>query len=336
MNLRPFGQTRDGQPVRAARLAWPGGLEVEALEFGAIVHTLRFPTPAGPRDAILSLDTLADYEADTRYIGQCVGRVANRIAGGHFPLDGATVRTPVNEPPNTLHGGKIGFNKRLWRFEEADSDERRAVLSYESPGGEEGFPGRLSVRCSLALTAPDTLEIAYEARTEALTAVNLSHHLYFNLLGARTTDILEHALEIAADATTPVGPGLIPTGEIAAVGGGPLDLRMGPRVRDVLARGGPQMELAGGLDFNWVLDREARPALRLTAPDGARLQIQTDQAGMQVYGGQKLTPPFVPYGAMAIAPQGFPDAVNHADFPSQTLRPGDTYRRASRYRLTAG
>jgi aldose 1-epimerase len=335
--VRVFGQTSGGQPVRATTLSWDDGIEVEVLEFGAIVHALRYPVAGeGRRDAILSLDTLADYEADDRYIGQCVGRVANRIAGGRFALDGQTVRLSVNEPPNTLHGGWVGFGKRLWRFDEDACDARQAALIYVSPDGEEGFPATLIVRCVFAVTGLDTLEIAYAATAEAPTAVNLSHHLYFNLLGERTADILDHTVQIAADSVTPVGAGLIPTGEIASVANGALDLRAGARVRDVLARGGPQMALAGGLDFNWALTRGAAPAVRLTCPDGARLEIETDQPGLQVYSGQKLTPPFVPHGAVVFEPQGFPDAVNHGDFPSQILHPGETYRRTSRYRLTAG
>jgi aldose 1-epimerase len=335
--VRLFGHTRDGRAVRVAQLTWPGGLEVEVLEFGAIVHALRYPTAAGgARDAVLSLETLADYEADDRYIGQCVGRVANRIADGRFPLDGRTVQVSINEPPNTLHGGEVGFGKRLWRFDEAAADERHVALAYDSAAGEEGFPGRLQARVSFALSAADTLEIAYTATTDAPTAVNLSHHLYFNLLGERAATILDHTLQLAAEATTPVGPGLVPTGELAPVAGGPLDLREGVSVGDALARGGDQMALAGGLDFNWALDAHARPALRLTAPDGARLEIETDQVGLQIYSGQKLTPPFVPHGALALEPQGFPDAVNHPTFPSQILHPGQTYRRTSRYRLFAG
>ena len=307
------------------------------MEFGAILRTLSFPWPGGGRrDAILSLDELGACEADDRYIGQCIGRVANRIGRGRFPLDGREIAVSANEPPNTLHGGEVGSGQRLWRFDEDACDDRRAALTYLSPAGEEGFPGALLVRCAFELIDRDMLEIAYSATTDAPTPVNLSHHLYFNLLDDQDATILDHTVRIAADAITPVVEGLIPTGQIAPVAGGPLDLRQPTRLADLLARGGEQIRLASGLDFNWVLTVGATPAVTLTAPDGARLDIETDQPGLQVYSGQKLTPPFNPLSALAPEAQGFPDAVNHPAFPSQILRPGQTYRQRTRYRLSAG
>ena len=332
--MRAFGVTADGRTIHSASLSWPGGLEVQLIEYGAIVHRLGFPTPGGRRQAILSFDALADYERDTKDVGACVGRFANRIAGGRFELDGRGVQLSVNEPPNTLHGGKVGFNKRVWRIEDEAQDDRAVTLAYRSPDGEEGFPGTLEVRASFTLTAADTLQIEYVATTDAPTAVNLSHHIYFNLLGERAATILDHRLTLAADGFTPVGPGLIPTGAIAPVAGTPFDLRKGEMLRDVLARRDPQLELGGGVDLNWALQPDAQPALMLEAPDGATLRLTTDQPGMQVYTGQQLQAPFVAHGGLALEPQGFPDAVNHAGFPDAILRPGQTYRRRSLYRLS--
>ncbi len=334
--MRPFGLTADGHVVHAVALAWPGGLEVEVLDYGAIVRRLGFPTAAGMRQAILGYDSLKDYERDTAYLGALVGRVANRIAGGRFTLDGRDVQLSVNEPPNTLHGGKVGFNKRLWRFEDRSKDDLAVSLSYASPEGEEGFPGTANVRVTFSLVAADTLQIEYSATASAATPVNLSQHLYFNLLGDRAATILDHTLQIQADRYTPVGAGLIPTGAVAAVADTPFDLRQSRPVGEVLEQGAATFAPAGGLDYNWALDRSAATALTLQAPDGASLGITTDQAGMQVYSGQRLPAPFVQHGGMAIEPQAFPDAVNHPDFPDTILRPGQTYRRRSRYRLHAG
>ena len=333
--MRAFGVTADGHTIHSATLSWPGGLEVQLIEYGAIVHRLGFPTPDGRRQAILSLDTLADYERDTKDVGACVGRFANRIAGGRFELDGREVQVSVNEPPNTLHGGKIGFNKRIWSIEDEAQDGRAVTLAYRSPDGEEGFPGTLEVRATFTLTAADTLEIAYEAATDAPTPVNLSHHIYFNLLGERAATIADHRLTIAADGFTPVGPGLIPTGAVAPVAGTPFDLREGERLADVLARRDPQLTLGGGVDLNWALQPGVQAALRLEAPDGASLRVITDQPGMQVYTGQALEAPFVAYGGLALEPQGFPDAVNHPDFPNAILSPGQTYRRRTLYTFQA-
>ncbi len=333
--MRTFGVTADGRTIHAATLSWPGGLDVQLIEYGAVVHRLGFPTPAGQRQAILGLDALADYERDTKNVGACVGRFANRIAGGRFELDGREVQVSVNEPPNMLHGGKVGFNKRIWQIVDEAPDGRAATLAYRSPEGEEGFPGTVEVRASFALTAADTLQIAYEATADAPTPVNLSHHIYFNLLGERDATILDHRLTIAADGFTPVGAGLIPTGAIAPVAGTPFDLRKGERLADVLAQHDPQLTLGEGVDLNWALTSGAEPALTLQAPNGATLRMSTDQPGMQVYTGQALQAPFVAHGGLALEPQGFPDAVNHPGFPTAILRPGQTYRRRSLYRFEA-
>jgi aldose 1-epimerase len=333
MSMRVFGMTADGHPIHAALIRWPGGLEAEVLEFGAILHRLRSPAADGLRDVILGLDSLEAYETDTAYIGALVGRVANRIDHGRFLLDGREVQVSVNEPPNTLHGGVRGFNRCVWKIMAGAGDERSVTLELQSPHGDQGFPGGMTVRARFTLVAADTLEIAYEGETDAPTAVNLSQHLYFNLLGNPNSTILDHRLTVAASRYTPVGPGLIPTGELATVEGGPLDLRSGPAIREVLAQSDPQLTLGGGIDLNWALDRDAAPNLRLVAPDGVWLELTTDQAGVQIYSGHKLAAPFVPYGALAIEPQGFPDAVNHPDFPSIVLRPGRVYRHVSRYRF---
>ncbi|WP_174301468.1 aldose epimerase family protein [Caulobacter sp. S45] len=333
--MRAFGVTADGHTIHSATLSWPDGLEVQLIEYGAILHRLGVRTPSGQRQAILSLDSLSDYERDTKNVGACVGRFANRIAGGRFELDGREVQVSVNEPPNTLHGGKVGFNKRSWRIVEETPDGRAVTLAYRSPAGEEGFPGTLEVRASFTLTAADTLQIAYEASADSATPVNLSHHIYFNLLGDRAATILDHRLTIEADGFTPVGPGLIPTGAIAPVAGTPFDLRKGERLADVLAQSDPQLMLGEGVDLNWALAPGAGPALTLQAPDRATMRLTTDQPGMQVYTGQALQAPFVAYGGLALEPQGFPDAVNHAGFPDAILRPGQIYRRRSLYRFQA-
>ena len=193
----------------------------------------------------------------------------------------------------------------------------------------------VEVRAGFTIIAPDALQIAYEATTDRPTPINLSHHIYFNLLSERSATILDHRLTIAADGFTPVGSGLIPTGAIAPVAGTPFDLRTGERLGDVLARHDPQLILGGGVDLNWALQPGAPVALGLEAPDGATMRLTTDQPGLQVYTGQQLQAPFVAYGGLALEPQGFPDAPNHPGFPGAILRPGETYRRRSVYRFDA-
>jgi aldose 1-epimerase len=327
-----FGSLPDGQAVEAVRLSRPGGLVVEILSLGATVHRLCAPTPRGPVEAVAGYPSLEGYAQDTGYLGAIVGRCANRIGDARFALDGETFNVSPNEGANCLHGGVLGFNKRLWSIDTTDTDKPRATLTYVSADGEEGFPGEVRVRADYELTADDTLVIAYEAKTDRATPVNLSQHIYFNLSG--DGDILDHVLRIAASAITPVRGDLIPTGELMPVTGTPFDLREGRVIGDAMGEPHPQLTIPGGFDMNWALDPASGPALTLTSPKtGLSLEIETDQVGIQVYSGQSMPSPFVRCAALALEPQGFPDAVNHPNFPSVILRPGETYRHRSVYRL---
>lgn len=323
-----FGTLADGRPVHALRLAWPGGLDLEVLDYGAIVRSLRVPMGGDRLETVLGFADLSPYVADDAYQGRVIGRCANRIDGGRFEIDGRAWQAETNEGPNTLHGGPIGFGRRLWTFERCDG--RVAVLSYRSPEGEEGFPGTLDARVRFRLAGPAALEIAWLAQASRATPVNLTHHLYFNLSGDPATGILDHLVQIEAEAITPVRPDLIPTGELMPVAGTPFDLRRPRPVGEALAEGHPQLAIGGGFDHNWML---AGPA-RLTCPrNGLSLTLATDQPGLQVYSGQGLTAPFAAHGGIALEPQGFPDAVNRPSFPDVVLRPGQTYRRRAVYRF---
>jgi aldose 1-epimerase len=333
----PFGVLSDGRTATAVRLARPGGLVLDLLDYGAIVRGLSVPSAGGRVETVLGLSSLAEYEADRSYHGCVVGRCANRIAGAHFTIDGQGFDVAANEGPNCLHGGPLGFSRRLWRFVEAAEDGRSAALAYDSADGEEGFPGRVRARVVFALEAADTLTIAWEAETDRPTPVNLTHHLYFNLSGEPSRPALDHTLAIAAGHITPVRPDLIPTGELMAVDGTPFDLRTPRRLGEVLAQRHPQLAIAGGIDHNWALDAGAGAAVVLRSPgSGLSLSLSTDQPGIQVYSGQGLKPPFAAHGGIALEPQGFPDAVNQPNFPYVVLRPGQAYRRRASYRFTAG
>lgn len=329
---KEFGVLVDGRPVRSATLEWHAGLTVEVLEYGAAVRSLRVPTRRGPVETVLGFPTLAGYEADPAYQGVVVGRVANRIGGAGFGIDDERYRLTANEGPNTLHGGSLGLSKRLWRI--VETDRRRVVMAYTSPDGEEGFPGALAARVVFTLTGPDTLEIAWEARSDRPTPVNLTHHLYFNLSGEPGRDVLDHVLAIRAGAITPVRPDLIPTGERLAVDGTPFDLRRARRLGEALSHGHPQLAIGGGYDHNWVLASGDGPDLVLRSPEtDLSLFVTTDQPGVQIYSGQGLRLPFAPHAGLAIEPQNFPNAVNQRGFPDTILRPGERYRRFAHYRF---
>jgi aldose 1-epimerase len=332
-----FGVLDDGRPVRRVRLGRPGGVELEVLEYGAIVRSLRAPARHGPVETVLGFADLAAYVADASYQGCVVGRCANRIGGARFTIDGERFAVTANEGANCLHGGAPGWNKRLWRFEAAGEDGRIASLAYASPDGEEGFPGAVAACVTFELLEPDALRITWAARTDRPTPVNLSHHFYFNLSGDPRHPVLDHELTVAAQAITPVRPDLIPTGELMPVAGTPFDLRRGRVIGEALAERHPQLVPAGGFDHNWALDAGATPALSLRSPTtGLVLHVTTDQPGVQIYSGQGLGAPFVAHGALVVEPQGFPDAVNQPGFPQVVLRPGKVYRRSATYRFEAG
>lgn len=324
--LTHFGTTVGGADVRACRLD-SDGMTLEVIEYGAALRSLRV---AG-RETVLGFGALSDYEKDRSYQGVVVGRVANRIGGSTFALDGIRHQVPANEGPNCLHGGVVGFGKRLWRFLDLGRDW--AMLAYASPDGEDGFPGAIDARVTFRLS-PDALEISWEATTDRPTPLNLTQHPYFNLGGDPTRDVLNHTISVRADAMTPVGRDLIPTGAIVPVAGTPFDLRSPKRLGDIAFADHLQIEAAGGCDHNWVLSPGVGPAVTLRSPEtGLTLEIETDQPGVQVYAGQGLSSPFVAFGGVAIEPQNFPDAMNQPGFPDAILRPGTPYSRRARYRF---
>lgn len=329
--LEPFGTLPDGREVSRATLRAGDGLSLELLDHGAIVRRLEAPAAGGRRNLVLGFETLDAYLLDRAYQGCIVGRCANRIGKAWFSIGGTDYRVTANEGLNCLHGGALGFGRRLWSW--AELGETRAVLTYDSPDGEEGFPGRVRASAAFTLIASDTLEIAYEATTDQATPVNLSHHLYFNLSGDPAAPILDHRLQIAAPAITPVRHNLIPTGALMPVAGTPFDLNRPLRIGEVIIGDDPQLLIAGGFDHNWALDPEAETVLSLAGPDGMSLSITTDQPGVQIYSGQGLKAPFGAHAGVAIEPQGFPDAVNHPRFPPVVLRPGEVYRRKTLYRF---
>lgn len=330
-----FGHLPDGRAVHSVKLAWPGGMSLEVLDYGAIIKRMLVPAHDRLLNVVLGFETLDAYVADTTYQGGVVGRVANRIADATFTLDGMTYHVSANRKGNCLHGGDVGFNKRLWKFVSPRRTDVPAVtLAYHSTDLEEGFPGALDVTVTYALTGPASLTTLFEAQAHAPTPVNLSTHLYFNLSGDWNRSILDHELMLAADAITPVRDRLIPTGEIMPVAGTPFDFGTPKKISSALAGDHEQLVIAKGIDHNFVLREKATPALMLHSPEsGLRLSMTTNQPGVQIYSGHNLKPPFIPHGALAIEPQNFPDAVNHPNFPNSILRPGATYRAEASYQF---
>ena len=330
----PFGTLPDGSPVIRYTLSRPGGLTLRVLTYGGIVQSLEVPDAHGDvANVVLGFASLHEYLAsDNTYFGGLIGRFANRLAGGRFSLDDKSYTVDVNAAGNCLHGGRSGFDKRLWHAEPLSDNELR--LSLTSPDGDQGFPGRLNVEVTYSLL-DSGVRIDYRATTDAPTVVNLTNHSYFNLAGEGSGSVEAHTLVIDADEFTPVNPVLIPTGEVAAVAGTPLDLRrettIGARLRDPH----PQLLAAKGYDHNYVLRGTGlRRAARLADPATGRvLEVLTDQPGLQLYSGNFLDGSHVGTGrrayrqgdGLALETQHFPDSPNHPAFPSTVLRPGQLF-----------
>ena len=334
--LRDLGTAQDGTRVQAAVLERPGGLRAEVWTQGARLGSLSAPLGDGGRAELLQApaDLLA-AEADDAFHDVVIGPVANRIAGARFTVDGRTFQLQPNEGPNLLHSGAIGWSAAPWRF--AALEPHRCVLEHDAPTAG-GYPADVRARVIVSLPTDDVLEIVWEAEVSAPAPVAMTHHLYFNLSAGLEREVTGHELQVAAAAFTPVGPGLIPTGELRPVDGGPFDLRRPRRIAEVIAGPDPQLALGGGgLDLNWALDGHAPEALALRSPaTGLELHVATDQPGLQLYTGQTLKPPWPRFGALAVEPQDFPDAVNRPGFPPVVVRPGAPYRRWARYRVAAG
>lgn len=330
MSTRSFGLLGDGRSVEAITLGEPGGLIVEVLTYGAILRRLSHPVRGERRELVLAFDRLEHYERDRAYVGPVVGRFGNRIAQGRFQLDGKAHQVTPNENGNHLHGGALGVSKRLWRVLENGGDSR-VTLGLHSPHGEEGYPGNLDITLELSVTR-DSLRAVFGARTDAPTPVNLTWHPYFNLGGVAT----DHWLRIPAAHYLPVGAGLIPTGELAAVEGTPFDFRTRRKLAPPPMDTHPQLPLGGGYDHCWVLDKNADCSCELSSPQrDVTLTMRGSGPGLQFYNGQFLSKTHPALGSgLILEPQGLPDAPNHPHFPNSILRPGDRYRSEMEYRLS--
>ena len=346
----PFGKLASGSAVDLYTLTNASGMEARIMTWGGIVVSLKTPDASGKLDdVVLGFDTLAEYEAGHPYFGAIVGRYGNRIAKGQFKLEGEPVQVTAAHGGHSLHGGKDGFDKRLWKVTTAAAKDGAVslVLKYLSKDGEEGFPGALDTTVTYTLTAQNELKIDYLATTDKPTVVNLTNHSYFNLAGAGSGPITDHVLELKASHYTDTDKDLIPTGITAPVAGTPLDFTkaqaIGARIdqTEVLA-----IEYGNGYDHNFVVDGKPgtlRLAARVTSPVSGRvMECLTTEPGIQLYtmngkgpaiagkGGES----YVRRSAFCLETQHYPDSPNHPDFPSTVLRPGETYRTTTIYKFS--
>jgi aldose 1-epimerase len=334
----PFGRAGE-QPVEIYTLTNVHGIEARIMTYGATIVSLKTPDRAGEfRNIVLGFDTIDAYLAGVPYFGATVGRFANRIANGRFTLDGKSYQLPQNDGVNSLHGGRRGFDKRVWSATSRQAAHAGLLqLTYVSAAGEEGYPGALTAHVTYTLGDDDTLAIEYQATASAPTPVNLANHAYFNLSGDPTHPILAHRLTLNADRYTPVDATLIPTGELRAVAGTAFDFRAPHEIGSRINDSDEQLARGHGYDHNWVLNQQQPGALTLAAllqdPDSGRsLEIRTTQPGVQFYSGNFLNGKPAGSGSvfeyrtgLCLETQHFPDSPNQAAFPSTILRPGEVY-----------
>jgi aldose 1-epimerase len=341
-----YGNMPDGTPVDLYTLTNSKGMQAGIITYGGAVVQLMAPDRSGRAgDVVLAMDDLAGMRQQDAFFGALIGRYGNRIGHAQFTLDGQTFKLPANDGVNTLHGGPEGFDKRVWKAESGSSREGPTLtLTYLSKDGEMGFPGNLNAKVVYTLTNNNELNLDYTATTDKPTVVNLTNHTYFNL--ASEGDILGHDVTIHADRFTPVDSGLIPTGELKPVKGTPFDFNAATPIGARIDQDDPQLKAGHGYDHNWVLDKNdasLTKAAEVHDPKSGRvMEVWTVEPGLQFYTGNFLNGSlhgkgraFARRNAFCMETQHFPDSPNRPDFPSTTLRPGQTYHTTTLYRFSA-
>ena len=338
-----FGQALDGTEIQLFTLTNKQGAKATITNYAGTLVGLLMPDKDGKMgDVVLGFDNVGGYQSPAfrkanPYIGALIGRYGNRIAKGKFTIDGKVYQVGVNNGPNSLHGGKVGYDQKIWEATPGTSpDGPTLTLKYLSQDGEEGYPGNLRITVVYTLTDNNALRIAYTATTDKATPVNLTNHAYFNLSHGVSKDILQHEVTLPADRYTVVDAGLIPTGELKPVKGTPFDFTTPHAIGERMA------QVPGGYDHNWVLNTETGQHAAATVFDpasGRTLEVTTDQPGIQFYTGNFLDGSLkgkggTVYGLHAgfcLETQHFPDSPNEPKFPGTILKPGETYHTTSTY-----
>ncbi|WP_424492717.1 aldose epimerase family protein [Salinimicrobium sp. GXAS 041] len=348
MEASAFQDTIQGKGVTLNKIE-NGDLTAYFTNYGARLVGLWVPNEDGElTDVVVGFGDIEGYLNSTEaYFGATIGRYGNRIAKGRFSLDGEEYQLPINNDPNTLHGGKSGFEDKVWEVEQPN--DSTLIFSYTSQDGEEGFPGNLETTVTYALTDDNALRITYEATTDEKTVVNLTNHAFFNLNGEGSGSILNHDMKIFADRYTPVDSTLIPTGELASVEDTPFDFRETKTIGKDINENNTQLENGQGYDHNFVLNGaygKMRPAAIVTGEkSGITMEVFTQEPGIQFYSGNFMQGENTFKNgskddqddhrtAFALETQHFPDAPNQPDFPSTVLEPGEKYQTVSIYKFS--
>ncbi len=337
--------TQQGKEVYMFTLTNKSGNIVKITNFGGKINWIEVPDRDGKKANItFGYDTFeGTIKGDMSY-GSLVGRYANRIANAKFTLDGVEYTLPVNNGPNTLHGGPGGWHSVVWDAEVVKDSEFPAIkLTYVSPDMEMGFPGTATAEVVYTWTDDNEIVMDYKCTTDKKTVINLTNHAYFNLKGPGNGDILDHVLTLKASAFTPVDSVMIPTGEIRPVAGTPFDFTTPHTIGERIGENYDQLILGRGYDHNFVLDNKETVDVEVYEPATGRvLEVITDQPGMQLYTGNFLDGTQIGHGGVVYAHRtGFclesghyPDSPNHPDFPTTVLNPGETFKSQTIYRFS--
>ena len=341
-----FGTLADGSKADLYTLTNASGMEVKITNYGGTITSWTAPDKDGNFENItLGYETVEDYVAGSPYFGAIIGRYGNRIADGRLTLGGNTFQLPLNDGPNSLHGGEKGFDKVLWEATPIEGVEPKLKLTYTAADGEQGYPGNLQVTVTYTLQEDNALRIDYEATTDQETVVNLTNHAYFNLAGQRGGEITDHVLTLLADRFLPVGETLIPTGELRSVAGTVFDFTEPTRIGEGIGAEDEQIRFGKGYDHCWIFS-DSSAALKTVARvfepvSGREMEVLTTEPAIQFYSGNFMTGEYegkggrrYPYRTgFCLETQHYPDSPNQASFPSTSLKPGETYTSTTVYKF---
>ncbi len=344
-NKADFESVVDGKPTRLFTMENKNGIVVTLTNYGAKIVSVYTPDRNGKlADVVLGFKSVAEYQQYSGSHGAVVGPFANRIANAQFTIDSVTYQLPVNNGKNCLHSGPASWYRKAWDFQK---DGNVAVFSLESPDGEFGFPGNKTAKVTYTLTDDNELKIDYEVTTDKACHINLTNHAYFNLRGEGNGDVLNHEVVINAGKSTPVDSFMIPTGEIADIRGTELDFTTPHAVGERIDARHPQLQIATGYDFNYVIDKnEGELAFAASAyePESGRLmEVFTTEPGVQFYTGNHLKGAetgksgvaYTKRSGFCLETQHYPDSPNRPEFPSTLVRPGETFKSTTIYKFSS-
>lgn len=337
-----FGKDSKGNDIFIFTIKTSSGSKAEFLSFGAALHSIWVPNKNGTlSDVVLGYETIDSYEQADEYLGAVIGRHANRIEKGNFVLNGIIYQLYCNDGNNHLHGGKYGFDKKIW---DSQIEENKLIFHYKSVDGEEGYPGNLDVTVCYEFTEDNCLTIEYTAQTDADTVINLTNHAYFNLSGENNGEISNHILQLFADSYTENNAECIPNGIISSVENTPFDFRepmeIGKHINDHTI----QLENCGGYDHNFILNKDNSTKPQLAAvvyspQTGIKMETYTTQPGLQFYSGNflkssyegKSAKPYSKRSGFCLETQFYPNGMKYDSFPTPILKKGETYHHITKY-----